>query len=255
MSTYLYGQAMINTGKKRFLDKTPRYYLIIPQLLRTFPDAHFVVLLRNPLAVMASIARTWAKEEWLHLRAYKCDLLNAPDLLCKGIDLLADRAAVVHYEKLLSSPENETKKICNEIGVEYFPDMIEYGGHNMPEWRFGDTVEVYNLKRPASEKSDKWMEYTKDPQMWRLMDDYLHDLGPETLNKLGYPYEDLRETLKEHTPPPRRLLSTLSLNKLLKEEQELRNLEFYYEKLLASLQKRGLQATLTEGILRLMSRL
>ena len=31
-----------------FLDKTPRYYLIIPEIAKTFPNAKFIFLFRNP---------------------------------------------------------------------------------------------------------------------------------------------------------------------------------------------------------------
>ena len=40
---------------KYVLDKTPRYYHILPELLELFPKAKFVLLQRNPLSVFASI--------------------------------------------------------------------------------------------------------------------------------------------------------------------------------------------------------
>ena len=59
MASALYGRALTVEGKQYFLDKTPRYYLIIKELYRIFPQAKFVCLLRNPLAVLASILETW----------------------------------------------------------------------------------------------------------------------------------------------------------------------------------------------------
>ena len=44
-----------------FLDKTPRYHYIAPELFRLFPDAKVVFLWRNPLAVVASIVETWTQ--------------------------------------------------------------------------------------------------------------------------------------------------------------------------------------------------
>ena len=49
-----------NYGNSRnlyFLDKSPRYYHILSSLLRIFPDSKFIILLRNPLAVLNSILR------------------------------------------------------------------------------------------------------------------------------------------------------------------------------------------------------
>ena len=75
MGLYLYQQALAGTGKHYFLDKTPRYYWIIPELQRVFPRATFIILLRNPLAVLCSIINTWAKDNWFALYRYRHDLL------------------------------------------------------------------------------------------------------------------------------------------------------------------------------------
>ena len=44
----LYARALARQGKRLFLDKTPRYYRIIPELRQVFPRAKFIILLRNP---------------------------------------------------------------------------------------------------------------------------------------------------------------------------------------------------------------
>src|SRR5690349_16987156 len=45
----LYGHALERSGKRFFVDKTPRYYYIVDDLVRLFPQAKFVFLLRNPM--------------------------------------------------------------------------------------------------------------------------------------------------------------------------------------------------------------
>jgi Sulfotransferase family len=42
-------------GSVYFLDKTPRYYMIIPEIVELFPEAKFVFLFRNPVHVYASM--------------------------------------------------------------------------------------------------------------------------------------------------------------------------------------------------------
>ena len=74
----VYDAALAASGKSVFLDKTPRYYQILPELRRVFPDAHVVILLRNPIAVLSSMLETWIDEDGgdgLHL--LKEDLLDA----------------------------------------------------------------------------------------------------------------------------------------------------------------------------------
>src|SRR5262249_40497787 len=67
MGVSLYNQALQRSGRPCFLDKTPRYYQICPELRRTFPEAKFILLLRNPLAVLSSILTSWIHEDWERL--------------------------------------------------------------------------------------------------------------------------------------------------------------------------------------------
>lgn len=59
MYSNLYYLYLREHNKKIFLGKTPRYYLIIDELLEVFPDAKYILLIRNPLAVLGSIMRSW----------------------------------------------------------------------------------------------------------------------------------------------------------------------------------------------------
>ena len=86
MYSYLYNCAATSSGKRYFLDKTPRYYFIISELYKTFPEARFIILLRNPLAVLCSIINTWTQDDWFKLYLYKQDLLEAPARLIEGIN-------------------------------------------------------------------------------------------------------------------------------------------------------------------------
>jgi len=64
MTLNLYGGVLQNSGKRYFLDKTPRYYYILPELYRTFPEAKYILLLRNPLAILCSIFNTFVQGYW-----------------------------------------------------------------------------------------------------------------------------------------------------------------------------------------------
>ena len=83
MYGYLYERALEASGKRLFLDKTPRYYWIIPELVATFPAARFLILLRNPMAVVSSILQTRIARRWIYLREWKGDLIDAPPGLWK----------------------------------------------------------------------------------------------------------------------------------------------------------------------------
>lgn len=222
MYSYLYERAQESSGKLYFLDKTPLYYLIIPELHCTFPEAHFVILLRNPLAALCSRLITWIKESWFAMYDGRYDLILAPRLLIEGIETLGERGVVIHYERLVNKPEKEVKGICSRVGVEFVPDMVDYGHHALPHWLFGDQGGVYQHTHPISQNVDKWKQSLVDPQIWRLLNDYLQLLGHETVRQMGYDYEGLQHQLEEHRPRQAHLKLTFSLAWLLKKPDKAR---------------------------------
>jgi len=117
MATVLYDRKLALSGKSYFLDKTPRYYLIISELYRTFPKAKFIILLRNPMAVLSSTLDTWFGNKIDILKKslnYK-DLIEGPRYLIEGIEHLKEDAIVAHYEDLVVDPEQTVLRICGKL--------------------------------------------------------------------------------------------------------------------------------------------
>ena len=131
--SYLYSKALEGSGKNMFLDKTPRYYYIIPHLSKVFPSAKFIILLRNPLAVLASILTTWVKDIWQKLILYRDDLLKAPRLLIEGIDLLGSHCSIVQYEQIVREPEKTIKNLCDGLNITFYPEMLKYAEKDRPK--------------------------------------------------------------------------------------------------------------------------
>ena len=118
---HIYEQALVGTGKQMFLDKTPRYYGIFPELGRIFPDARFVILLRNPLSVLCSLIRTWIQEDWHRMPSYRYDLLKAPQDLMTGARALGDRVITLRYEDIFRADRSNPVRLelCDGRG---FPE-------------------------------------------------------------------------------------------------------------------------------------
>jgi len=195
--SYLYERALTIAGKKLFLDKTPRYYFIIPELHRLFSNAKFIFLLRNPLAVLASILETWVKDNPWRLSNFRHDLLTAPSCILRGIKLLKDQAIVVHYEDLVSRPESALSDLCKKLGISFYAGMVEYGGHQeQARWYYGDQEIVYQHNRPVPEEASQWVEVLSRSRCWcRWAQAYLPCLGPDIVSRMGYSSEELEKTL------------------------------------------------------------
>lgn len=187
----LYGAALAKSGKKYFLDKTPRYFFIVPDLYRLFPKATFIFLKRNPLSILSSILSTYVKNKWAAIGFYRPDLLDAPDKILDGISLLGDKAIDLKYEDFVESPEKCCKMLCEFIGIPFVDTMINYGDTPVPKGYMNDPVGIHKHSSPSKVSLDKWKKLAENKQHSYFATRYLESLGEDTLTKLGYPYHDL----------------------------------------------------------------
>jgi hypothetical protein len=196
----LYDAALSRTGKKYFLDKTPRYYFIIDDLRQLFPQAKFIILLRNPLAVLASILTTWFKLDTEKLaKSYSyIDLINGPAKLVSHMRQSGAESLVVSYEELVADPDSTVQELCNRLGVGFDRDIINYGRSNeVMAGRFGDQVGVGKHLRPVQDYRDKWKEVLKPDEINRFARNYLESLGDDVIDGLGYSFHELNEALEQ----------------------------------------------------------
>jgi hypothetical protein len=254
MYGYIYKRALGASGKRFFLDKTPRYFWIIPELRATFPAARFLVLFRNPLAVMSSILQLRIERRWAYLQEWKGDLIEAPGRIVQAVDELGPSAHVVHYEALVSDPEREMQSICQSLGISFVPGMSEYGNNGLPKFKMGDPVKVYKHGGPTKSYADAWQEKLHDPQIWRILSDYLELLGPATVARMGYCHEELRSILDAHRPRRISLATTLPLNYVMRLKIKRLN-SVYYDviRALGSVRRRGIYRTARLAYRRLRS--
>ena len=222
MHGFLYRRVLENRNAHLFLDKTPRYYLILSELREIFPEARFILLIRNPLAVLSSILRTWVGNQWLNLSGYRIDLLEAPRLLRQAMSEIGSRGVVVHYEELVQDPQSVTALLGKHLNIETSPEMIEYGDGDEEKWKFGDPEAVYEHSRPKTSSLEKWTR-PENAQQWRLLRDYSRELGKETFEAFGYEFDEAVQKLKSSRPKDSSLRYTVSLDWILRQNVESRS--------------------------------
>lgn len=200
MNLPLYQGLLQTSGKRYFLDKTPRYYYILPELYRTFPEAKYILLLRNPLAILCSIFNTFIQDHWWKIQYYQGDLLRAPNLIAQGLTDLQNKSLVLQYENLLVNPEIEIERVCNFLNVSFDAEIISYGDYNSEKWQFGDRSLIDQENKPMNQNSDRWQENLQNPIIWQSANNYLEFLGKDLLADLGYSYTQLKEILEKQKP-------------------------------------------------------
>lgn len=101
-------------------------------LARTYPDARFVVVLRDPRAMLASLAAIGAREpdQAAHAPSYLRHWRKHVALLerYRHDPQLAGRTCLVLYEQLVAEPERHATELCAFLGLPYEPRMLALGG-------------------------------------------------------------------------------------------------------------------------------
>jgi hypothetical protein len=109
-------------GKPAWADKTPHYVHHVDHLLRVWPRARFVVLVRDGRDVALSLRRmpfgpnnAWAAAQWWArgIRAGQRAQEQHPGSVL-----------TVRYEDVATDPAAEVERICAFLGVAYHDDML-----------------------------------------------------------------------------------------------------------------------------------
>ena len=192
----IYSNAIQKGGGTRFIDKTPRYVMIIDELLRLFPEAKFIFLIRNPLAVLSSIVNTQIAHDLWTLERFSDELLAGPAAILGAIEKLGDKAITVRYEDFVMAPEKSLEHVCSLLELNYEPGMLEYDNSAEIAGFMQDRTGIHQHSRPEKSRTESWRDLLSDPQQLHFAQSYLLALGRETVDALGYSYDELTEAVR-----------------------------------------------------------
>ena len=115
LSTSIYEN--LNTdGKKFFLDKTPRYYYIIDDIINVFQnDAKYIFLFRNPYHIVDSLLNTWGN--YGNVGDNNRDIIDGSNRMAIAYEKHSDKALKISYELLTSETLSVTREIEEFLGL------------------------------------------------------------------------------------------------------------------------------------------
>jgi len=108
-------------------DKNPRYTFFIPQLLKLFPRAKFIHLVRDYRDNIVSIQRAGKliKESGnTYYSMGRWSLYNR--FVVKYQKRYPDRFCRVQFEELIRDPESVMKNLCAFLELDYTPEVLNY---------------------------------------------------------------------------------------------------------------------------------
>lgn len=122
----LYNKAL-KKNEVYFLDKTPRYYLIIDELYKIYPNAKFIYLFRNPTHIYASILTTWCNNQFTKLYGNHNDLVFGFNKISEAFSKHKknENTFSIKYEDLVSQPKKIMMQIQKFLEIEYDDSLTE----------------------------------------------------------------------------------------------------------------------------------
>ena len=186
------------SNARYFVDKTPRYHVLAPDIMRMFPESPIVFLWRNPLAIIASMIETWGKGRW-NIYEFDFDLFDGLDGLIAAFRCADGRVCSIRYEDLVGDDSATRERLFRHLGLEYVDSMAARFSNVRLTGRMGDQAGSRKYSALSPESRDKWQEALASPvrKMWCRR--YLRWIGRERLKLMGYELDALLRDL-ETTP-------------------------------------------------------
>lgn len=182
-------------GKRRYGEKTPWNVRHLATIVRWFPDARIVHVVRDPRAQVASrrqLPRS-SHDVLTHAVKWRLDV----DLGRRALARWPRPANVieVRYEDLLAEPEAQLKRICQAVGEPFDPTMLDFYRIGEPGFRGQPWKD--NVRRPlGATNPERWR---KELDAWEVA--AIEWIAGRTMRELGY---------QPLTPPLERMLRTLA---------------------------------------------
>ncbi|MFT4800477.1 MAG: hypothetical protein ACI93N_000235 [Flavobacteriaceae bacterium] len=142
--------------EKYFLDKTPRYYLIIDEIVELFPDAKFIFIFRNPIQIYASIIKTWGKGRFRNIISSYYDLIKGTKKLSEGYIKHKEKSYAINYEDLILNSENKLEEICNYLEIPMKQEILTQFSIQDTRGNLGDPTGVLKYKEISDEGLYSW---------------------------------------------------------------------------------------------------
>lgn len=171
-----------------FVDKTPRYYLIIDFIKSLFPEAKFVFFTRNPFDIAVSYNKTWGIDICDHLAFGQGDDIAFDFLI--GFQNLANAMSIpgsltLKYENFVTNQRDAIKSLVEYLGFNIedidYKVLTSFSAKNMIVSDMGDK-KIFKTNTIHNKSVDLW----KDQLPMSHQQIICEMIGKQNIKKLGY---------------------------------------------------------------------
>jgi hypothetical protein len=171
-----------------FLDKTPPYFLVVDEIFEIFPEAKFIFLWRNPLAVAASLA-DWPQGQWGGL--YRENLFFGLAKLIAAYARNEDRSCAVRYEDYVTGDAETWRRLMAYLDLPFRPESLSEFADVTLSGRMGDKYGTELYRTLSKEPLTKWHGTLANPLRKEAARRYLSWIGRDRLAVMGYDADEL----------------------------------------------------------------
>lgn len=180
----LYEEAS-SENSKYFLDKTPRYHLIIEEIQELFPDAKFIFLFRNPVQVYSSMLTTFCNNSFKNIFEFHIDLFDGIKNLSNGYSNLKEKSIAIQYEELVQTPDKTVKSIYKFLDLPLnTPSELNVKSDGL-DGNFGDPKR-FTRKKITTESITSWKKVFNSQIRKRILLNYVENIDKNQLLIQGY---------------------------------------------------------------------
>ena len=171
-------------------EKSPKHLIHVPDMLKQFPKAKVICLVRDGRDVVLSLMKVgWAEPGNPRRFGLFCSEWNAFARMARTYlkTLPASRFYLVKYEDMLLRPEKKLHEICDFIEEPYVPEMLKPGNTAgaIPEWEAGWKGNA--ASELDSTRVQAWRRCPDPLLIWRM-----NSMMKQQLKQMGYPETENR---------------------------------------------------------------
>lgn len=178
-----------------FLDKTPRYYKIVEELKIMFPEAKFIYLTREPIAVFGSILN-YIEGNMYRLPTWRQDIVEGIPCLSSAIEEGGESSLAVNYESLVRDPEAELRRILSYLGLEFEPEMLDSLASQV--LNMGDPFGAKKYQSVSQSSLESWKSAINSKTKQKIARQWLEAVPAERFKAFGTSKEKQLEKLERH---------------------------------------------------------
>lgn len=159
-------------GSRVLLDKNPGVNVMVPVLLRVFPETKFLIALRDPRDVvmscfMQSLTLTPTSSAYLTLEATVQQYANVMDFWLEMVPRLGSQSMYVRYEEMIDDLQTVARSTLEFLGLEFEENVL----------RFFEHARTKRVSSPSSAEVRKPL-YRTAVGRWKNYEKYLEPYMP-----------------------------------------------------------------------------